>query len=196
MSRSETSWSPTLARVELLIEPRPMSPEPKFVTPVAAKPIRTRMNSTATIPVPIFDLDKRRKKESIGIPGTETGGWAEALGASLAPIKARPLGARRTGVKHVVEEAGRRQLEDARALRGPGGGLGDRRGIEAVSRCGRCPVRSRDPDRTRGSGGPRLRGRRSGCPLRRKGRSHGQHFSADAARCRRGAHHRWSFRTS
>ena len=39
ISRSVTCWSPTLARVELLM-PKPMLPEPKLVMSPMAKPAR------------------------------------------------------------------------------------------------------------------------------------------------------------
>jgi hypothetical protein len=40
--------------------------------------MRTKRNNKATMPVPSFDLDRRRKKESIGIPGK-----GEGLGRQL-----------------------------------------------------------------------------------------------------------------
>ena len=41
--------------------PNPMLPDPKLEMSVTAKPARIRMKKVATMPVPILDLDKRRK---------------------------------------------------------------------------------------------------------------------------------------
>jgi hypothetical protein len=55
-----------------------------------AKPARIAISRPAMIHVPIFDLETRRKKESIEIP-VEEEDWRAALGVSLAGIKARRL---------------------------------------------------------------------------------------------------------
>src|SRR3954452_4535040 len=112
MSRSLTCWSPTLARVPLLM-PKPIWPEPKFDRSAAANPARIAMPMAAIIPVPILDLETRRKKVSMG---SERAGGRSALGSGLACIKPRGYGRRQEGVRDVIEEARRRQLENARGV--------------------------------------------------------------------------------
>ena len=119
------------------------------------------------------------------------GGMAAALGARLARIKARPLGRLATqGEVNGAEEAGRRQLEDARPVGRPRRGQGDRRRVARAIRRSSRLVRAGDPDRARGARGSRLRDRRPGRPRRRQGRPHRLHLGGDAARRRRAPDHR------
>src|SRR4051812_23619800 len=53
--------------------PKPILPEPKLEMSAAAKPARMAIRIAAMIHVPIFDLDTRRKKESIGVPSVLRG---------------------------------------------------------------------------------------------------------------------------
>src|SRR5690349_12531092 len=48
--------------------PNPRLPVPKLERSARAKPARIASPMAATIQVPIFDFDTRRKKESIGVP--------------------------------------------------------------------------------------------------------------------------------
>src|SRR3954451_5943446 len=89
MTRSSTSWSPALASVELP-SPKPILPEPKLEMSPIAKPARIMMKNVATMPVPTFDLDKRRKLVIITVRWS--GGTSAALGAGLARIKTRDYG--------------------------------------------------------------------------------------------------------
>src|SRR5437868_2329879 len=148
MSRSVMSWSPTLASVPLLI-PKPRLPLPKFVTPVAAKPTRTKMKRPAIMAVPNLDFCKRRKEESIGfrVRLEDDRCFRGRAGAH----QAAPLGrSKRAGPgDYGAQETRCRQLEDARPVVGPRRGPGDCRRVARLS-AGRCRlVCPRDPDRTR-----------------------------------------------
>jgi len=48
--------------------PKPIWPDPKLLRSATAKPARMAIRIAAMMPVPILDLETRRKKESIGIP--------------------------------------------------------------------------------------------------------------------------------
>src|SRR6476661_523050 len=150
ISRSLTCWSPTLTSVELPI-PKPILPDPKLEMSPSAKPARAPIGRMVMMAMPSFVLVRRRKKESIST--LHLGGVAVALGATLAGIKAGPLGPCDAGGSNGVEEGRRRAV--------PAG----------------------DPDRAGGAFGSGLFDRWPGCPWRRKRRVHRLHFGANAGRC-------------
>ena len=98
-----------------------------------AKPSRITIKNAGHDPVPNLDLERGERRRASD--PAKVGRVARALGASLAGIKAARLRPRPKEWQECrVEEAGRRQLEDARPVVRPRRGPGDRR-----RRAGRYP---------------------------------------------------------